>query len=52
VRFNAPSDLARLFRATLASVQRHLLKVIGQAPDRLRFEMPLETFRSGDVRVA
>ena len=29
-----------------------LLRVTGQAPDRLRFEMPLETFRSGDLRVS
>ena len=29
-----------------------LLRVTGCAPDRLRFEMPLETFRSGDLRVS
>jgi 5-methylcytosine-specific restriction endonuclease McrA len=29
-----------------------ILRVTGWAPDRLRFEMPLETFRSGDLRVS
>jgi 5-methylcytosine-specific restriction endonuclease McrA len=35
----------------LRGVHRGLVRVTGEAPGRLRFELPLETFLSGDRRI-
>jgi 5-methylcytosine-specific restriction endonuclease McrA len=34
----------------LRGVHARLIRISGEAPDRLRFELPLETFVSGDRR--
>ncbi len=51
--FWAPEDVARLFRA--AHHQRGVhgggpLRITGRAPAALRFDLPLESFASGDVK--
>jgi hypothetical protein len=65
IRFGAPRDVARLFRAALATVQRRIERKTGrpssqgEAPDGLRFSLglrrgypPLFLYEAGDRVVA